>query len=151
MPSLLLNISVDLDKSVFLQMILFAVLVMVMKPLLFDPMLTLFAAREAGTDGARSDAREMQEKAAELLRKYEAQVKGAHARASEAREASRRETAELEGRIVAEARRAADSILSEGQARIAAEIRTLEQDLERVRPEMIRAIGARVLGRELSS
>lgn len=151
MRSLLLSVTVDFDKSVFLQMVLFAGLILVLKPLLFDPMLALFAAREAGTLGARAEARQMQEEAADILSRYEAKLGEAQASAQALREQSRRETSVLEAQILQEGRSAADKILSEGQARIEAELSVLESELKASSPALVRQIGARILGRELGS
>src|SRR5690606_9564812 len=51
--ALLASVTVDLDKSVFVQMALFGVLILILDPLLFRPLLRLFALREERTDGAR--------------------------------------------------------------------------------------------------
>src|SRR5690242_15368031 len=64
-------VNIDFDLTFVGQMVVFAALILVMKPLLLDPILGLFAEREKRTDGARAAAREMQEKAGELLRRYE--------------------------------------------------------------------------------
>jgi F-type H+-transporting ATPase subunit b len=151
MWSPLLSITVDFDKSVFIQMVLFAGLILILKPLLFDPMLTLFAAREAGTMGARADARAMQERAAEILSQYESEIGAAQKGALAEREQMRRETAALEAQIVKEGRDAAEKILADGQARIDDELRILEGELRNTGPDLSRQIGARILGRELSS
>jgi F-type H+-transporting ATPase subunit b len=151
MWSLLLSITVDFDKSVFIQMVLFAGLILVLKPLLLDPMLGLFAAREAGTVGARADARAMQEQAADLLIRYEAKLGAAQTKAQAEREQSRRETGGLEAKIVKEGREAADKILTEGHARIQAELLTLDRELRAKGPELVKQISSSILGRELKS
>src|SRR5688572_28033314 len=53
-------VPLDIDLTFTLQMLLFAVLIVVLKPLLFDPALKIFEERERRTDGARAEAREMQ-------------------------------------------------------------------------------------------
>ena len=58
----------DFDKTVLYQMALFMILMAVLKPLLFDPMMKIFALREERTDGAKAEARELQERAGELLK-----------------------------------------------------------------------------------
>lgn len=150
-PHLLASVTVDLDKSVLLQMVLFGILVVVLKPLLFDPVLQLFASRERSTDGAKAEARAMQERAAELLGQYETEVGRIRSVAAAERDALRKETAALEASMLAEARAAAEVILSEGRTRIAAEVAELERELGERREALSQGIGARVLGRELSS
>lgn len=151
LPSQLAAVTVDLDKSVLIQMALFSVLIVVLKPLLFDPMLRVFALREERTDGAKAEARAMQEKAADILGNYEKQLAEVRAQAAAERESLRKETAELEASILVEARSATETILSEGRERIAREVGELSTELENREAELSARIGSRVLGRELSS
>lgn len=144
-------VTVDFDKSVFLQMILFALLIVVLKPLLFDPMLRVFALREEKTEGAKDEARAMQERAAEILSGYEKQVAKVRAEATAERDSLRKETAALEAKILEEARAAADAITSEGRAKVGAEVAQLQAELETKAAAMANDISARVLGKELAS
>jgi F-type H+-transporting ATPase subunit b len=56
--------AIDFDLTFVLQMLLFAALIVVLRPLLFDPVLRVFEEREKRTDGARQSARQMQEEGA---------------------------------------------------------------------------------------
>lgn len=150
MPPLIAAVTVDFDKSVFLMMALFALLIVVLKPLLLDPMLRVFALREERTDGAKAEARAMQEKAADILSNYEAEVAKVRAEATAERDALRKETARLEAEILAEARASAESIASEGRQRIESEIAGLQKELDAQAAGLAKEIGSRVLGRELS-
>lgn len=147
---LLGSVNVDFDKSVLIQMALFSVLIVILKPLILDPMLRLFALREERTDGAKADARAMQERAAEILSNYEAEVGKVRAEASLERDTLRRETAQMEEQILGEARKAAEQVSQDGRARIATEIGLLEKELASQAQGHARAICAQVLGRELS-
>jgi F-type H+-transporting ATPase subunit b len=149
--ALLASVTVDLDKSVLVQMALFGLLILLLDPLLFRPMLRLFALREQRTDGARADARAMQEKAADLLSNYESEVLRIKAAASAERDALRRETAALEASMLAEARAAADQVLAEGRQRMVDDLAQVREDLQAKKDDLVRGIGARVLGRELGS
>jgi F-type H+-transporting ATPase subunit b len=151
LPALLASVTVDLDKSVLVQMALFGLLILLLDPLLFRPMLRLFALREQRTDGARAEARAMQERAAELLANYESEVARIKATAGAERDALRRETAALEASMLAEARAAADLVLAQGRKRIDDDYARVRDDLQAKKDELVRGIGARVLGRELSS
>jgi F-type H+-transporting ATPase subunit b len=144
-------VTVDFDKTVFLHMALFALLILVLKPLLLDPMLRVFTLREERTDGAKAEARALQERAAEILANYEKEVAKVRAEATVEREALRKQTAKLEAEIMTEGRAAADAIAQEGRRRIETEIASLQKDLEVQAHTLAREIGSRVLGRELSS
>src|SRR5690606_36821928 len=121
----------------------------VLKPLLLDPMLRVFALREERIDEARAKARGMQERAAEILRNYEAQVAKVRAEAVDERDALRRDTARLEAEILAEGREAVEAITREGRSRIESEIAQLERDLGQSAGALAKEIGSRALGREM--
>ncbi len=147
--SLLLSVTVDVDKSVFVQMALFALLMFVLKPLLFQPRLDLFAVRERKTDGAKSEARDMQERAADILSRYEKELTAARASANAERETLRRETAKMEAEVLSEAQKSAEAITREGRARVEQEVAALRTALAASEPELARQISAKVLGREV--
>ena len=68
----------DFDLTFVLQMLLFAALIVVLRPLLFEPVLRVFEERERRTEGARAEARQMQEEAGELLSRYEGELARVH-------------------------------------------------------------------------
>lgn len=146
---LLAEVKVDFDRSVLLQMALFAVMVAILKPLLFDPMLKLFALREEKTEGAKSQAREMQERAGDILTRYEKELSAARHEAGEARETTRKETVKLEAAILAEARSAADSITEAGRATVQRELSELKAGLEAQSVELSALVAQNILGRNL--
>ena len=150
-PAVLASVTVDFDKGVFLQMAMFAVAIILLKPLLFDPMLRLFALREERTDGARAEARKMQEKAAEILRNYESEVARVRADATVERDEMRKETLKMEAALLENARARAEKIAEEGQAQIAQAIEALKVDLEQQAAQLSTQIVSSILGREKAS
>jgi F-type H+-transporting ATPase subunit b len=140
----------DFDKTVIYQAVLFTFLILVLKPLLFDPMLKIFALREERTEGAKAEARKMQEKAGELLREYEAELARVQQTAAEERQKLRNETAKLEAEILDQAREVTTRIIEDGRRRIADEVNKIRFDLGRESERMSRDIAAKVLGREVS-
>jgi F-type H+-transporting ATPase subunit b len=143
-------VNVDFDKSVLLQMALFVVLVVVLKPMLFDPVLKVFALREQRTEGAKAEARELDERAGELLRKYEDELVRVQRVIGEERDRIRAETARLEAQILGEARRAAADIIDEGRRQIDAESNRIRLELGRQADGVAQAIARQALGREVS-
>jgi F-type H+-transporting ATPase subunit b len=143
-------VSVDLDKSVLLQVALFSLLVIVLKFLLFDPVLRVFALREERTEGAKGDARHLQERAGELLRRYEAEIERINQVAAAERERLRAETAKLESEILREAREAAAKIVADGRHRIELEVNQISFELGRESERVARRVAALALGREVS-
>ncbi len=142
-------VEVDLDKSFLLQIVVFCVVIIVLKPLLFDPMMRVFALREERTDGARAEARAMQERAADILLNYEKELAKVRVVAAEERERVRAETAKLEASILEEARQAATKIVDKGRERIRKEVEGIRFDLGKQSERMARALASKVLGREI--
>ncbi|MBK9001706.1 MAG: ATP synthase F0 subunit B [Myxococcales bacterium] len=144
------GISIDFDKTFVLQMCIFVVLILVLKPLLFDPVLKVFEEREKRTDGARAEARTMQEEAGQLLRRYEAELEKIHRVAAEERDHLRAETTKLEAEILREARTVSTRVVEDGRKKIEAEIGAIRVDLGRQTEQIAGAVATRVLGREVS-
>jgi F-type H+-transporting ATPase subunit b len=144
-------VSIDLDKSVLLQMVIFAVLIVILKPLLFDPVLRIFALREERTEGEKQSARELQIRAGELLTQYENEVDRINRVAAEERDRARLETSKLEAEILNEARQVAQRVEEDGRARIEAEVSRLRTRLQQDSLVMARQIASKVLGREVAS
>lgn len=143
------GVTLDFDNTVILQAALFTLLILILKPLLFDPMLRVFALREERTEGAKATARELQERAGELLTKYENELSRVARSAAEERDKLRAETARLEAEIMREARDAVAKIIEQGRKSIEAEVDKVRFDLGRESERNASLIVARVLGREV--
>lgn len=145
------DIVVDFDLSFLAQCLLFTFFVVLLKPLIFDPLMKVFEEREKRTDGAKKEAQEMDKQAAELRARYEVERDKVAREAAREREELRAETARLEAQIMAEARAESARILEAGKAKIALEVDALRQELDRQTPALAAEIASRVLGREVSS
>lgn len=144
------GVTLDFDNTVILQAALFTALLLILKPLLFDPVLRVFALREERTEGARAAAREMQERAGELLTQYEHEIAKVSAVAAEERDKMRAEATKLEAEIMREAREAAAKIIDQGRKRIETEVNAIRGELGRETERASELIVARVLGKEPS-
>ena len=142
-------ISVDFDLTFLAQFLLFATFIVVLRPLLFDPLLRVFEERERRTEGAKHEARDMDAKAGDLLTRYEAELEKVRREANVEREKLRNETKALEAKIMAEARAESARILETGKARITAEVEQLRKELRDAQPALASEIASRVLGREV--
>jgi len=139
----------DFDLTFVLQMLLFASLIVVLRPLLFEPVLRVFEEREKRTDGARQSARQMQEEAGSLLSRYEQELAKVHEVARQERDRTRAETARTEAELLAEARKSANKIVEEGRQRIDRERRQLQFGLGQESERLARSIAEAALGRSL--
>lgn len=141
------GIDIDFDVTFIAEMVLFFLLIVILKPLMFDPVLKIFEQREQRTEGARAEARQMQEKAGELLGKYESELERVNQVASQERERLRSETAKLEATIVNEAREVVTRIAEDGRRRIESEVEKTRQDLARRSEQLASELAQRTLGR----
>jgi F-type H+-transporting ATPase subunit b len=145
------DVNVDFDLSFVAQIALFGLFILILKPILFDPLLKLFEEREKLTDGARADARVMDERAGELVAKFESELEKVRQEAARDRERLRAETAKLEHQMMEAAKADAARILEEGRTKIAGEIEALRKELHASRPALARQIASTLIGREVSS
>jgi F-type H+-transporting ATPase subunit b len=143
-------INVDFDATFVAQFVLFTLFIVVLRPLLFDPLLRVFEEREKRTEGAKEDARKMDAKAGELLTRYEAELDKVRREANVEREKLRKEAKDLETQIMSKARAEAAQILENGKARMAREVEQMKKELEDAKPALASEIASRVLGREVS-
>ena len=139
----------DFDLTFVLQMVVFATLIVVLKPLLFEPVLRVFEERERRTEGARDAARSMQEQAGELLTRYETELAKVREVARQERDRMRTETAKVEAEVMAQARETVNRILEDGRARIEKERHHIEFALGRESERLARNVAEAVLGRSL--
>src|SRR5262249_20901388 len=105
---------------------------------------------ERRTEGAKLLARRMDERAGQLLRRYEAELEAARQVAGQEREHLRAEGQRLEATILAEARADAAKFMEQGRAKIMSEGAAIRKELSSRLNDIARDIAARVLGRELT-
>ena len=141
--------TIDFDLTFVLQMVVFAALIVVLGPLLFNPVLRLFEERERRTDGAKTSARQMQEEAGELAARYETELEKVHDVARQERDRVRSETAKVEAELMEVTRRAVDEIVVDGRAKIEKERQRLGFELGQQSERLARVLAESVLGRSL--
>jgi F-type H+-transporting ATPase subunit b len=144
-------ITVDVDLTFVVQLVLFVVLTLILKPVLFDPMLKLFEERERRIDGAKLQARKTDEKSAEALTKYETEMSKARNAANADRDRIRLEGLKKEREILAAVRTATTQAIENGKRAVQAEGERARAALKAEAPAMARELATRVLGREVQS
>lgn len=144
------GVTVDVDITVLAQLVMFTGFIVLMKPLIFDPLLRLFEERERRTEGAIAEARQMDEEAISLKREFDTKFEGIRREASLERERLRSENAKLEAERLDAARTAVTKTLEEGQEKVEAEIGRIRDELGAQRQALAAQIASRVLGREVS-
>ena len=144
------GINLDFDATLFVQTAFIIVLWLVLKPVLFDPMLRLFEEREKRIEGAIKKARKIDEQSAEAMTEYNETMAKARAEGEGEREKLRAESVRKENELLSKVR-------GETQARIDAARAQTEKELEATRAQLVphaqtiaRDLAKRVLGREVS-
>jgi F-type H+-transporting ATPase subunit b len=145
------GVVVDLDITLVGQIVLLLALLAILKPLLFEPMLKLFEEREKRIDGAKVQARRLDEASAGALTKYETEMQRARAAGNLEREKLRSEGSKEENEILGKVRESTTKALEEGRSKLAAEAREVRRVLERESPALGRELAGRVLGHEVES
>jgi F-type H+-transporting ATPase subunit b len=143
------GVVVDVDLTFLWPIAVFVVLIVVLKPVLFDPMLKLFEERERRIDGAKLAARKMDEASAAALTKYETEMKKARSAGSAEREAQRAEGLKTEHDIVDKVRESTAQTVSIGRKGLQEEAAQARAALQGEAKAIASALASRVLGREV--
>jgi F-type H+-transporting ATPase subunit b len=144
-------ISVDFDATFLVQVALFVGLTLFLKPVLFDPMLRLFEERERRIDGAKVQARKIDDKSATALVKYEAEMAKARAAAAAVRDKIRAEALKQETELLAGVRVSTAKVIEDGKRTALAEADKARAALKADAATLARELAGRVLGREVQS
>jgi F-type H+-transporting ATPase subunit b len=144
-------ISVDFDATFLVQLVLFVALTLVLKPLLFDPILKLFEEREKLIDGAKMQARHIDEKSAGALARYEAEMAKARQAGNVEREKIRAEGQRREQEILAAVREQTARVVEDGKKAAHAEAEQARAALKAQASTLAQELAGRVLGREVRS
>ena len=142
-------VTVDLDPTFIAHLVLFTAFVVLMKDLIFDPLLKVFEERERRTHGAIDAARKMDEQAIALKQELDGKLEGIRRDAAVDREQVRERVKKLESELMAEARDAMTRELDTGIAKIQLEVGEIRSDLEAHRAPLAAEIASKVLGREV--
>jgi F-type H+-transporting ATPase subunit b len=145
------GVIVDLDITLVGQIVLFLVLMAALKPLLFEPMLKLFEERERRIDGAKLQARKLDEASAGALSKYETEMQRARAAGNLEREKLRALGTREENEIVGKVRESTSKALEQGRSQLAAEAGEVRKLLRAESAALGRQLAGRVLGHEVES
>jgi F-type H+-transporting ATPase subunit b len=138
---------VDLDGSLFIQVGVFFLLYFLLKRWVFNPMLALFAEREAAIDGAKREARALQVEAEAKLRDFEVEMQKVKLEMAAEREAIRQDAARLERALLDRAREEAQQMQREAAEQRAAEAAKIRREIENIAPVLAAEIVSKLLGR----
>ncbi|MEZ4460575.1 MAG: ATP synthase F0 subunit B [bacterium] len=124
--------AIDFDATLVIQMGLFLLLFMVLKPLLFTPFMKAMDERHQGLEGSREDADEFEARAERALNEYEKKMRDARREATEVRESLRTQgQAEYQ------------DLIGEAREEISAKIETERQSVAAQREEALTQLQGR--------
>ncbi len=144
------GVNVDFDKTLLVQVVLFVALWLILKPLLFDPMLKLFEEREKRIEGAIEEARKIDLKSVAAKTTYDEALNKARAEGASERDRLRGEGLKKENDLLGQARSETQAKLEAGRKQAQAQLGQAKQELAGERTKLARELAARVLGREVS-
>lgn len=142
-------VEVDFDATVLFMVVLFLVLWVILKPVLFDPMLRLFEERERRIDGAKLLARKIDQKSANALAEYEAEMQKARTSANAEREKIRAEGLKREAEILARVRAETAKTLEDGRKQMKDDMARARAGLDAEMGSIAAEFASRALGREV--
>ena len=141
---------IDIDGTVLIQFVLFAVMFFAANKLLFQPYLKLRAKRIAGIDGARAEAERMSAEADGKLADYETKLAAARAKATAEQRKIRAEAAAHEREVSDKARASAQAAMDTATATVKRETEAARGELVPQAQLIARRMTKQLLGREIS-
>ena len=144
------GVNLDFDATLFVQVGFIIVLWLVLKPVLFDPMLKLFEEREKRIEGAIKRARKIDEESAEAMTSYNEQVAKARAEGAAEREKLRAEGLRKESDLLTKVRTETQKKVDGARTQMQKDVAGVRANLEPQTRELAKDFAKRVLGREVT-
>jgi F-type H+-transporting ATPase subunit b len=140
---------IDIDGTLWVQLGLFLLLIVVLNKLLWQPFLRVRAERVSRVDGYREEAARLEADAAARLARTEAELAEARRIGSGERAVARAEAHAREQTLLASAQAAAQKTVAEARARLDATLVAERAKLKAASAAIGREAAIRILGREV--
>lgn len=140
---------INIDITLLMNIALWFALFFFLRATLWGPMLKLIAAREAGTEGSRAEARRLEADARALREKVDAQLKAARADASRLREELRSQGSAQESTILTAARADVNASVEREKVDLRAQRDRVRDEVMAQVPGIASDIAAKALRREV--
>lgn len=144
------GLNLDFDASLFVQVGFILVLWLVLKPVLFDPLLRLFEEREKRIEGNIKKARDIDGESTEAKAKYDDAMTKARAEGTAERDMLRGEGLRKENELIGQVRGETQKRMDEARAKTQAEVAAVRAQLGTHAQTIAKDLASRVLGREVS-
>ena len=140
---------IDLDGSLFIQFGIFFIAFLILRSLVFRPVLNLFDARTAAMEGSRDQAADMEKGADQKREQLESELRSVKQKASEERDKTRLAAQHLARELTEKARRENTAMLSSAKAQLEAEAKDARVSLRSDVTGLARQIAEKLLGRSV--
>jgi F-type H+-transporting ATPase subunit b len=141
---------IDVDGTVFVQLGLFLLLVVVLYRFLWKPYLRVRGERVTRVEGYREEAARLEAEAQARLARLEAELAEARRVGAGERAVARAEALAREHTLMAEAQAAAQKTLAEARAQLEATVAGERAKLQQKAAEIGREAAKKILGREVA-
>jgi len=142
---------VNLDYTLFIQMVNFIVLVILLNAVIFKPILKLFDERNEKVEGAMDEALRLSEEAEKLMEEYERKISEARQQALQLVNEGRLQAVDSQKKALAKVRGEAEGQLKQLKERVDKEKGEASRVLERFAQVLSISIAECLLGRPLDS
>ena len=142
---------IDVDHTVFIQLGIFLLLMLVLNKFLWKPYLRVRTERVARVDGYREEAVKLEADAQQRLARADAALAEARRVGAGERAVARAEAHTREQTLLAEATAATQRKLAEARVRLAAVVEGERKKLEADSSEVAMAAARKILGREVGA
>ena len=142
---------IDIDHTVWIQLVLFFVVAFIGSRLLFRPYLRMRDERSAGIEGARDEATRLSAEADARLAHYEQEIAAARSRAQDERRVMRTEAATRQRDATDQARADAARAFEDARSRVERETNAARQKLMPRASQVAEEIAGKLLGRKVDA
>lgn len=140
---------VDLDGSFFVQLAIFFIAFLILRGLVFKPVMGLFDQREQAMEGSRQQAEQLETEAEAKREHFEGQLRSVRQKANEDRQRLQAQAQQLARELTEKARRENVAALSSARAQLDLESKGTRQKAHAEVSMLARQIAEKLLGRSV--
>jgi F-type H+-transporting ATPase subunit b len=144
------GVNLDFDATLLVQVGFILILWLVLKPLLFDPMLKLFEEREKRIEGAIKKARKIDEESAEAKAQFDEAIAKASAEGAAERDKLTAESRRKENELLTKVRAETQKRIDEARVAMQKDVAATRTSLAPHANALAKDFAKRVLGREVA-
>jgi F-type H+-transporting ATPase subunit b len=146
---LLAGALIDLDWTLLVQVFLFLLAFLMLRGMVFRPVLRAFDERQSATVGRRQEAKEMESEAARKAERFDEALRKLRVAAAEERERLRQDGLRLERTILERVRADTQRETDEAERDLERQARAVRREMDTAAPALARDIAGKFLKREV--